>query len=171
MPATEYELVALGSTPRRLEALLAGECDATMLNAGNELLAEAAGCPLLASAGDHLSPYLGTVVAVVGEARLEVARRLADVLARVGDEVLAGGLDDAVTEAAQRRLGLTAEQAGRYLARLRSPTEGLVPAGAVDRAALATLVGLRRAHLPVVVDGRDVMDDALAEGSGLVDVR
>ena len=44
----EYRLVALGSTPRRLEALLAGECDATMLNAGNELLAEQAGCVLLA---------------------------------------------------------------------------------------------------------------------------
>lgn len=40
----EYELVALGSTPKRLQALLRGECDATMLNAGNELVAEEAGC-------------------------------------------------------------------------------------------------------------------------------
>ncbi len=36
----DYEVVALGSTPQRLRALLAGECDATMLNAGNELHAE-----------------------------------------------------------------------------------------------------------------------------------
>ncbi len=171
VPPGEYELVGLGSTPQRLAALLAGDCDATMLNAGNELLAEAAGCELLAAAGDHLSPYLGTVVAVVGDEHLATARLLVDALTRVADEVLGGRLDDAVTEAARRRLGLTEDQAGRYLARLRSPTEGLVPGGVVDHRALETLVGLRRTHLPVVVRGRDVMDGALAEGSGLVDVR
>ncbi len=69
----EYELVTLGSTPKRLQALLAGECDATMLNAGNELLAEAAGCVRLAGVTDHFAPYLGTVVAVVGEEHLETA--------------------------------------------------------------------------------------------------
>ncbi len=63
----DYELVTLGSTPRRLEALLAGDCDATMLNAGNELVAERAGCPRLASVADVVGPYLGTVVAVAGE--------------------------------------------------------------------------------------------------------
>ena len=63
----EYELVALGSTPKRLQALLRGECDATMLNAGNELVAEEAGCVRLAGVAERLSPYLGTVVAVVGD--------------------------------------------------------------------------------------------------------
>ncbi|HMM94554.1 PhnD/SsuA/transferrin family substrate-binding protein [Phycicoccus sp.] len=171
VPASDYELVALGSTPRRLEALLAGDCDATMLNAGNELVAEAAGCTLLAAAGERLAPYLGTVVAVVGDEHLETARRLADVLTGVADEVLAGGLDDVVTDAARSRLGLDGDQARRHLARLRSPTEGLVAGGRVERAALATLVGLRRTYLPVVVDGRDAVDAALEEGSGLVDAR
>lgn len=76
----EYELVTLGSTPKRLQALLAGECDATMLNAGNDLLAEAAGCVRLAGVTDHFSPYLGTVVAVVGEEHLETGRLLARAL-------------------------------------------------------------------------------------------
>jgi ABC-type nitrate/sulfonate/bicarbonate transport system substrate-binding protein len=167
----EYELVSLGSTPRRLRALLAGECDATMLNAGNELLAEAAGCVRLAGVTDHFAPYLGTVVAVVGDANLEAARLLADALTETCAKVLAGSLDDEVVEAAQRRLGLDAELARRYLDRMRSPHEGLVADGVVDRASLETLVSLRSTWLPEVVDGTDVMDAALAEDSGLVDPR
>jgi hypothetical protein len=54
---------------------------------------------------------------------------------------------------------------------MHSRDEGLVPEGAVDRDSLATLVELRRTYLPQQVDGRDVVDSALAEGSGLVDAR
>lgn len=167
----EYELVALGSTPRRLAALLAGECDATMLNAGNELLAEAAGCVRLAGVTDHFTPYLGTVVAVVGDQHLETARLLAGALTETCAEVLAGWLDDEAAEAAQRRLGLDETLARRYVERLRSPDEGLVIDGALDRGSLETLVSLRSTWLPEVVDGVDVMDAALAQDSGLVDAR
>jgi ABC-type nitrate/sulfonate/bicarbonate transport system substrate-binding protein len=166
----EYELVALGSTPKRLDALLAGECDATMLNAGNELLAEAAGCVRLAGVTDHFAPYLGTVVAVVGDRHLETARRLAQALAETCTEIIARSLDAEVVASAERRLGLDETLARRYLDRLRSPEEGLVPDGRVDHASLETLVALRTTWLPEVVDGRDVMDAALAEDSGLVDV-
>ena len=166
----EYELVALGSTPKRLGALLAGECDATMLNAGNELLAEAAGCARLAGVTDHFAPYLGTVVAVVGDRHLETARLLSRALTETCGEILAGSLDAEVVESAQRRLGLDEALARRYLDRLRSPEDGLVPDGRADRESLETLVALRRTWLPEVVDGYDVMDAALAEGSGLVDV-
>jgi len=167
----EYELVALGSTPKRLAALLAGECDATMLNAGNELLAEAAGCVRLAGVTDHFAPYLGTVVAVVGDKHLETGRLLARALTETCAEVLAGWLDDEAAEAAQRRLGLDETLARRYVDRLRSPDEGLVIDGALDRGSLETLVSLRSTWLPEVVDGVDVMDGALAEDSGLVDAR
>jgi hypothetical protein len=162
--------VSLGSTPKRLDALLAGECDATMLNAGNELLAEASGCVRLAGVTDHFAPYLGTVVAVVGERHLDTARLLAGVLRETGSEILAGSLDAEVVESAQRRLGLDEALARRYLDRLRSSTEGLVPDGRVDRESLETLVALRATWLPEVVDGHEVMDAALAEDSGLVDV-
>ncbi len=164
-----YELVQLGSTPQRLQALLAGECDATMLNAGNELLAEAAGCARLAGITDHFAPYLGTVVAVVGPDHLAPARLLLQALSRTAAEILAGALDAEVIEAAQRRLGLDAALARRYLERLRSPSDGLISDGVVDRGSLETLVSLRRTYLPAVVDGHDLMDAALAEDSGLVD--
>ena len=165
----EYELVALGSTPKRLDALLAGECDATMLNAGNELLAEAAGCVRLAGVTDHFSPYLGTVVAVIGDQHLDTARLLSQALTETCAEILAGWLDEEAAETARRRLGLDDELAARYVDRLHSPEEGVVVDGVVDRASLQTLVSLRSTWLPAVVDGVDVMDAALAEDHGLVD--
>jgi ABC-type nitrate/sulfonate/bicarbonate transport system substrate-binding protein len=164
----DVELVTLGSTPKRLTALLAGACDATMLNAGNELLAEERGCVRLASVADGCGPYLGTVLAVAGEAQLEPARALAAVLARTADDVLAGELDDVAAEEAAGRLGLSPELARRYVARLRSPAEGLVPRGEVDADALATVAGLRRRFLPEVVDGADVLDRPLDASSGLL---
>jgi ABC-type nitrate/sulfonate/bicarbonate transport system substrate-binding protein len=166
----EYAPESLGSTPRRLRALLSGDCDATMLNAGNELIAEAAGCVRLAGVTDHFAPYLGTVVAVVGERHLDTARVLARALQETGAKILAGCLDAEVVESAQRRLGLDEALARRYLERLRSPAEGLVPDGRVDRASLETLVALRTSWMPEVRDGREVMEAALAEDSGLVDV-
>jgi len=166
-----YELVSLGSTPQRLQALLAGECDATMLNAGNELLAEQAGCVRLAGVTDHFSPYLGTVVAVVGEEHLQIARRLMDALTRTMADFVAGTLDDEARDAAARRLRLDDDLARRYVERMHSPDEGLVPEGVVDRASLETLVALRSTYLPQRVDGHDVLDAVLSDDSGLVDGR
>jgi ABC-type amino acid transport substrate-binding protein len=164
----EYRLEALGSTPRRLAALLAGECDATMLNAGNELIAEEAGCVRLAAVADVCSPYLGTVLAVAGEARLPDARRLAGALGAAIEDVRAGRVDDVATEEAAARLQVSPEVARRYVERLKSPTEGLLPNGEVDPAALQTLAGLRRRYLPELVDGVDVLDRPLDAASGLL---
>ena len=87
------------------------------------------------------------------------------------DNPLGGLLDARVVGAVDRALGLDDELARRYVERLRSPDEGLVPGAVVDTASLETLVGLRRTYLPQPIDGHDVMDAALAEDSGLVDVR
>lgn len=163
-----YELAALGSTPRRLEALLAGECLATMLNAGNELIAEQRGAVRLASVSEHLSPYLGTVVAVAGDRHLDPALRLSRALLDTAGDVADGGLTDAVARSAAQRLGLDDDLAQRYVARMRDPREGLVPDGVVDRGALETLVRLRTTYLPTVVDGVELLDAALAADSGLV---
>ncbi len=165
----EYDLVNLGSTPKRLEALLAGDCTATMLNAGNELIAEQHGCVRLAGVAELLSPYLGTVVAVAGDTHVPVARRLSDALLRTAAEVVAGGLGGAAAESAGRRLALDDVLAQRYVDRMRDPLDGLVPDGVLDRGALETLVGLRTRYLPTVVDGVEVLDAALADDSGLVD--
>ncbi len=164
----DYQLVALGSTPRRLEALLAGDCDATMLNAGNELVAAAAGCPLLVPVHAVCAPYLGTVLAVAGDTALPAATRLARALHETVGDVLAGRLDPEAKAAAAEVLSLSPALAEGYLARMGDPVEGLVADGRVDRASLETLVGLRQRYLPEVVDGVDVLDAALAAGSGLL---
>ena len=165
----DYEVVTLGSTPQRLRALLAGECDATMLNAGNELAGEAAGCVRLAAVADVCAPYLGVVVAVAGPIHLDVARRISEALTDVAAEIVAGGLTDAAAESAARRLGLDDTTALRYVDRLRDPAEGLVPDGTVDPAALRTLVDLRTRYLPTPApDGSgDLLDQAL-DDPGLV---
>jgi len=164
----DYELVTLGSTPKRLVALLAGRCDATMLNAGNELSAEHAGCVPLARVADVCTPYLGTVLAVVGSESLQPVRRLAAVLRATADDICAGSLDDVTAGEAAVALGLPRELAERYVARLKDPHEGLVPDGRVDLASLTTVVELRRRYLPSIVDGIDVLAGALDPGSGLV---
>ena len=164
----DYEVVALGSTPKRLQALLRGECAATMLNAGNELHAEAAGYRALATVSRTCAPYLGTVLAVVGDAQLEPAGRLAAALARTAAGVAAGRLDGPTTAAAADALGLPPPLAERYLARLKDPAEGLVPDGAVDPAAIRTILDLRRRYRPETDAGTDVFAPALAAGSGLL---
>lgn len=169
----ELQIVALGSTPKRLRALLDGECAATMLNAGNELVAEEAGAVLLGRVSEVCAPYLGTVVAVVGDAWLDPARRLARALRDTARQICRGGdaLQVALEEAG-RVLGLSEPLARAYVERLRSPIEGLVLEDGVDHEALATIVGLRRRYLPRTVDGTvdgtDVLERALAPESGLV---
>lgn len=161
----DYELLSQGSTPQRLQALLGGESDATMLNAGNELIAEAAGCPRLAGVDAVASPYLGTVVAVVGEERLDVASRIADCLSRTAAAVIAGDLDDEAAASAARRLDLAPALAEQYVERMRDPAHGLIADGVVDPASLRVLVELRRRYLPTPAGdgGGDLLDAALSD--------
>lgn len=166
----DYEVTALGSTPRRLGALLAGDCAATMLNAGNELKAEYAGCLLLGRLVDVCAPYLGTVVAVAGEPA-PAAWALADVLTATARRIGAGELDSVAQREARKALDLSREQAAVYVDRLKSEDEGLVRDGAVDRPSLATLVELRRRYAPCVADGVDLLAPALDPSSGLVAAR
>jgi ABC-type nitrate/sulfonate/bicarbonate transport system substrate-binding protein len=157
----EYELLALGSTPRRLAALLAGDCDVTMLNAGNELVAEEAGCVRLASVADVCGPYLGTVTAVAGTSRLAEARGLGTALAATIADLCSGAVDDVAVAQAATRLDVSPDVARRYVDRLRDDREGLLPDAAVDPAALETVAALRRRFLPEVVDGVDVLSRPL----------
>jgi hypothetical protein len=162
------ELAALGSTPRRQEALLEGRCDATMLNAGNELAAEEAGCTALARVADVCAPYVGTVVCVEGPRHHEAASRLADALRLTGRDIADGASAGVAAEEAGARLGLSAESAGTYVRRLQSPDEGLILDSKVDLNGLATIVALRRRFLPAQRAGVDVLAGALDATSGLV---
>jgi len=137
----EFEVITLGSTPSRLRALLAGECDYTMLNAGNELHAEAAGFTAVARVSEVCHPYLGTVLAAVDPAPVAA---FADRLVKTAAAIVAGKHDELVIDAATEALGLDRPLAERYLRRLKDPDEGLVPDGVIHASALATVAGLRR---------------------------
>ena len=162
----DYDVVALGSTPKRLRALLAGQCDATMLNAGNELVAEEAGAVLLARVSQVCAPYLGTVLSVAGEEHLDGARALSQALRETAGDIASGALDEVAARRATKLLGLTEQLAQRYVDRLKDPWEGLVLEEDVDLDALRTIIQLRRRYLPSV--GGDVLQDALAAESGLL---
>ncbi len=162
---SDQNVLALGSTPKRLEALVAGRCDITMLNAGNELRAEAAGCRLLARVTDVVSPYLGTVLAVVGDDRLDAARRLAGVFRRTAVGIVDGTLDEIAAHQARAALDLNAVLARRYVAGLKSKLDGLVTDEVTWRSDLSGVVQLRRRYHPGNVDW---LDAAMAADSGLV---
>ncbi len=157
----DVEVVALGSTPRRAAALVEGECDLTVLNAGNQFPARAAGATLLGEACD-LGPYLGTVVAGLASPSAG-RRRLADALVEVAGAIAEGGHDDTVREAAADRLGLSEADAASFVGLLCDSERGVVPSGCVDRRSVRTLIELRRA-----IEPDPALDDVEGGLSGLV---
>jgi ABC-type amino acid transport substrate-binding protein len=160
----DYRVLPLGSTPRRLQALLAGRCDATMLNAGNELRAEDAGAVRLAAVP---RPYLGTVLAMAGGRGRDAVHALAAALRDTAGEIVTGRADEVALEEASSALRLDGTAASRFLARLKDPAEGLIVDGSVDLAALDAAVALRRRHLP---SGGAALAGALDPSRGLFDL-
>ena len=146
----DYEIAALGSTPRRATALINNECAATILNAGNELRAQSAGCTIVSSVSE-IGPYLGTVVAAFhteDSEKMAARRRFADALLETSREIVAGERNPEVVEAAMSLLGLSEADARAHCECLRERTNGLVPSGRVDPASITTLLELRHTHRP-----------------------
>lgn len=141
----DYRIEALGTTPMRATALVAGDCAMTMLNAGSDLRAEASGCTRI-SRVTSLGPYLGTVLAACGE-RIEndsgALSRLTAALLATARALCGGELSSVAAQVATERLGLAEEDVARYLTGLADPGEGLVPDGRVDGQSLQTLRLLR----------------------------
>jgi ABC-type nitrate/sulfonate/bicarbonate transport system substrate-binding protein len=161
----DYELAELGSTPKRLDALLEGTCAATMLNAGNDLKADDAGLVRLVDVLSIASPYLGTVLAVQGEPSPAV-RSLAAALLEAADGIRDGMFREAAAREAAAT-GLAPHLAERYVERLLDPDHGLVPGGIADRESLSAVVDLRRRHVPPQV--AELLEGAVEPASGLVD--
>ena len=146
----DVTIETLGATPRRVDALVSGECDYTILNAGNDLRAAAQGCVAVARVSD-IGPYLGTVLAALRTSEpgaLDAQRRLRDVLRTTIDDVLSGRRDEEVVQIVQPLVHLSESAAREHLACIHDWTTGLVAGAVVDRASLATVVELRRRHRP-----------------------
>jgi len=146
----DYTVESLGSTPRRAAALAEDTCAATVLNAGNELRAIAAGCRVVSTVAD-VGPYLGTVMAAMSSDDPEITgprERLAEVVIDTARGIVTGRLRGEVLEAAGRLLGLAEPQAQAHLDCLLDPTHGLITDGRVDESSINTLINLRRQHSP-----------------------
>lgn len=142
-------VVQLGATPRRRAALVRGECAATMLNAGHDLLAEDAGCRRMLNAVEVLGPYLGSVLVarqswVSGNGPLvgQLVAAWRETTARILDPVSAPVVVDTLATMLQCRTEV-AERVRRIVV---SPTEGLLADGAVEEAGLQTVINLRAAN-------------------------
>jgi len=168
LPRSEYSVVSLGSTPNRLGALLAGQCSATMLNAGNDLLAAAAGSTELGQVTDVVPSYLGTVLASAGGSVSEDITRLGAALRAAADAVLSDTLDELTEALAGSALHLTPELATSYLRTLKDPRKGLIRDGRVDRTSMEAVLQLRCRFEPAFMDGVDLLADALNPAMGLI---
>lgn len=166
---TDFEVVELGATPQRREALLSGRCDATLLYAGHDVLAEAAGCRRLARVTDHLHPYLGAVVACTGgwlTAHRTQAQRFADAWRAATGYILDPGHQSQVETAIAERLGLPVDAAAAMYSVFVSERDGLVRDGAVALPALRTVLSTRARYAPS--DALGELTDAWIRSSGLL---
>jgi ABC-type nitrate/sulfonate/bicarbonate transport system substrate-binding protein len=143
----DVELVVAGSTPRRWAALAAGEFDATLLNAGFDVVAEAAGYRRLARVQDVAAPYLGTVLAATGPFLDEHPDTVTSFLT-AWDQARRLALDPANADECTRVVaelfdldGATATDVYRVAT---DPATGLLPHPAVPHAGLTTVLELRR---------------------------
>ncbi|MEZ5115359.1 MAG: ABC transporter substrate-binding protein [Candidatus Nanopelagicales bacterium] len=131
-----------GATPRRLEALLDGRIDGTILNAESRVRALDRGQRAWVSSVDVSPDYLGTVLA----ARADVDAGLAGRVVRLWDEATAWllGSDPAEVGAVLARSDPTLGSPA-YVALLRDDAFGLLSDPVIRPEHLAALVGIRRA--------------------------
>lgn len=168
----DVELVTAGSTPRRWAALRDGEFDATLLNAGFDVLAEASGYLRLTEVGEVVDDYLGTVVAAMGRT-LHERTGLVDAFLHAWAQARRHVLDPAnraeVTDLVSDQLSMSSIAAERVTDVLMDPRTGLVRDGRVPRKALASVLELR--SIQGGFNPRRVVSDLLDPRSGLVDDR
>ncbi|MGH8962636.1 MAG: ABC transporter substrate-binding protein [Jatrophihabitantaceae bacterium] len=145
----DYECAEIGTTPIRRKILVAGDCAATMLNAGQDWLAEDGGCRRLVRVRDELGPYLGAVL-VARESWTVRNVPLVDRLRTAWREANSVALDptraSTVTAAIGAMLGCGPDVAERARQTLMSPAEGLIADGVIDPAHLQTVIDLRAAY-------------------------
>jgi ABC-type nitrate/sulfonate/bicarbonate transport system substrate-binding protein len=171
----DYEVVALGATPRRAVALAEGGCDATLLYGGLTIAARSSGCAVLGRLSEHVHPYLGTVLAGSTpwlDTHADVVTRFCAAWREAAERVLGLPADD---DLIKQTYDVTGDAADEMLRVLHDPREGVIVDGMVNAAALDNVLALRRRHgRPEAVADLDAALDA-ANGdvlrTGIIDPR
>lgn len=146
----DYDIQSFGPTPQRVDALIAGDCAASILNAGNELRAATAGCATIGRA-TNLGPYIGSVIAAMSTedpAREAAHLRFIDVFLETAEEIVSGRLEAKAIEQAMVTRGLSKSEAEAHYEVLCDPSQGYISSGLVDRASISTLVRIRQLYSP-----------------------
>lgn len=171
----DYEVVALGATPRRAVALAEGRCDATLLYGGLTIAARNAGCVVLGRLSEHVHPYLATVLAGSApwlDSHSAVVTRFCAAWRSAAERVLGLPADDGLLRRTYDVTGSAADELRRVL---HDPKEGLIVDGAVNAAALDNVLALRRRHgrPAAVADLEAALSSADGDvlATGLVDPR
>jgi ABC-type nitrate/sulfonate/bicarbonate transport system substrate-binding protein len=159
IPLDAVELVAVGATPQRFQAVKSGEHAAALTIEPFTTLAKAAGCNFLAKSTDLFAAYQGGVVA----ARSSFAdghEKLVDGFIRGYLKALAWTLDPANRASAAELLcarmpQIQPKMADTVMASLLSPRSGLTPEAAIIPDGMATVLDLRSRHAP----GSPKLDD------------
>ncbi|MHB8796600.1 MAG: ABC transporter substrate-binding protein [Candidatus Nanopelagicales bacterium] len=132
--------VEAGSTPRRLEGLLADEVQATILNAESRVAAEEAHMRVWATSADLSTDYLGTVLA----ARPDASPGLIEPLLAMWDEASRWLLDAPLEEVVSGLAGVEPVLASTsYVSLVRNPLVGLARSPAISLEQLLVLAWLR----------------------------
>ena len=139
----DYEVVTAGATPRRRQLLADGAFEATLLNAGHEARAEAAGAHVLGVVSDVVRPYLGTVLATRGDGGPPSVEALLAAWDDAERSVLDPTARDDVLALLCRQPDTDRETAERMYATLLDADHGLCAGGEVDPAALEAVLRLR----------------------------
>ena len=168
---TDYALVSAGGVAARFEALLAGDCDATLLSGGFETRAKAQGCRLLDAVADIADPYLGVVGAATStwlRENPEVAARLVRAYLDATRWILdPANRDDAVT--LLERMPNTDRELAEELFDIQiRPGVGIVPDAGIDPEGLRNVLALR-AEFGGFEDDVD-LDTLASPESGLYDL-
>ena len=146
----DVELVTAGSTPRRWAALQAGEFDATLLNAGFDIIAEDAGFVRFTRVDDVAETYLGSVIASTAATvadHPEMVEQFLSAWSEALDYVRQPENRDEVVESIGEQYSVDSRLAELITGVLLDPARGgLLPNTGVPRDGLTSVLELRLAH-------------------------
>jgi len=136
----DYELEAVGATPKRLAAVTEGKVVATVLNAETAIAAENAGLKKWATSKDVSDNYLGTVLVQVGSSQTEQVQRFL-ALWEEATEAIVSMSPEELTRLLESENPSLADP--RYIGLLQSEDFGLLRSSSVSGEQLMILADIR----------------------------